>query len=375
MLSAVPSFLYNLNKKLSTLQFQSLSVAADNYKHLQGGTQDNGTFETYGSAVVWPQIIYGDGGQSGFNVLNSAFRFNSFSGAFHDVNFQNGDPTKWVIASGPIASTEPAAFYAPIIADPNSAAAGTIFQGSLSVWRTQDWAGNQAFLEANCPEFTTSGANPACGDFVRIGPTGATNLAASAADYRGTTRAGGTVGALARTISDTATLWVATTPGRVFISKNADTTNTSVTFTRLDSLAGNSPGRFISGIVVDPANSNHAWISYSSYSTLDPATPGHIFSVTYNQSAGTATWTSLDGSGATAFPDFPATGIAFDSVLGDIYASNDWGVLRLANGSTDWVVAGVGLPNVEVAGLTIVPSARKLYAATHGLSAWQLTLP
>ena len=97
--------------------------------------------------------------------------------------------------------------------------------------------------------------------------------------------------------------------------------------------------------------------------------------MTYNQSAGTATWTSLDGSGATAFPDFPATGIAFDSVLGDIYASNDWGVLRLANGSTDWVVAGVGLPNVEVAGLTIVPSARKLYAATHGLSAWQLTLP
>ena len=59
--------------------------------------------ETTGS-LVWPQIIYGDGGQSGFNVGNSAFRFNSFSGAFHDVNFQNGDPTKWVIASGPIAA-------------------------------------------------------------------------------------------------------------------------------------------------------------------------------------------------------------------------------------------------------------------------------
>ena len=167
LLSAVPTFLYNLNKGLSTLQFQSLSVAADNPKHLQGGTQDNGTFETTGSAVVWPQIMYGDGGQSGFNVGNSGLRFNSFTSNFHDVNFQNGDPVKWVIASGPIvASGESALFYAPIISDPVSA--GTIFQGSLSVWRTQDWAGNQAFLEANCPEFTTSGANPACGDFVPL---------------------------------------------------------------------------------------------------------------------------------------------------------------------------------------------------------------
>src|SRR5438034_1613922 len=116
LLSAVPTHLYSLNKGLSTLQFQSLSVAADNSKHLQGGTQDNGTFETTGSAVVWPQIIYGDGGQSGFNVGNSALRFNSFTSNFHDVNFQNGDPSKWVIASGPIASTEPggAQFYSPI---------------------------------------------------------------------------------------------------------------------------------------------------------------------------------------------------------------------------------------------------------------------
>jgi hypothetical protein len=30
---------------------------------------------------------------------------------------------------------------------------------------------------------------------------------------------------------------------------------------------------------------------------------------------------------------------------------------------------------VEVSGLTIVPGARKLYAATHGRSAWALTLP
>ena len=197
LLSAVPRHLHNLNKGLSTLQFQSLSVAADNPKHLQGGTQDNGTFETYGSAVVWPQIIYGDGGQSGFNATNSSMRFNSFFGQFHDANFQNADPSKWVIIGGPIAgSPEGSNFYAPIIADPNPASAGTIFQGSQSVWRTQDWGGDQAFLEANCPEFTTSGADPDCGNFVQIGPTGDTDLTVTT--NGGTTRAGGFVAAVER---------------------------------------------------------------------------------------------------------------------------------------------------------------------------------
>ena len=99
-----------------------------------------------------------------------------------------------------------------------------------------------------------------------------------------------------------------------------------------------------------------------------------MFSVTFNPAGPSATWTSLDGSGAGAFPDFPATGVADDST-GDLYVSNDFGVLMLPNGSSVWVPAGTGLPMVEVAGLTIVPSARKLYAATHGRSAWQLSLP
>ena len=366
LLSRVPTQLYSLNKQLSTLQFQSLSVAADNAKHLQGGTQDNGTFETTGSAVVWPQIIYGDGGQSGFNVGNSAFRFNSFFGQNHDANFQNGDPTKWVIISAPIASSsEGSNFYAPIVADPSPAAAGTIFEGSQSVWRTQDWGGNQAYLEANCPEFTTPGTQPGCGDFVQIGPAGATDLTA------GALRAGGFVAAVERTGSDTGTLWAATTRGRVFISKNADAAPSSVTFTRLDTLATNSPGRFVSSIYVDPANGNHAWVSYSGYNFNTPTQPGHVFDVTYNQGAGTATWTDLSYN----LGDLPATDLVRDDVTGDLYAGSDFGVMRLPSGTTSWVLGGTGIPNVEIAGLTIVPGARKLYAATHGRSAWQLTLP
>ena len=369
LLWRVPSYLFNLNKGLSTLQFQSLSVNAFNAKNLMGGTQDNGTFETTGSAVVWPQIIYGDGGQSGFSSGNGALRFNSFFGQNHDANFQNGDPTKWVIISAPIAgSPEGSNFYAPIIADPNPANAGTIFEGSQSVWRTQDWGGNQAYLEANCPEFTTPGTQPGCGDFVRIGPAGATDLTVAALG----TRAGGFVAAVERVKTDTGTLWVATTTGRVFISKNADAAAASVTFTRLDTLpsATTDPGRFVSSIYVDPANPNHAWISYSGYNFNTPAQPGHVFEVLYNGSTD-ATWTDISYN----VGDLPATDLVRDDKTGDLYAASDFGVMRLPFGTTTWVLAGTGLPNVEVAGLTIVPGSRVLYAATHGRSAWMLKLP
>jgi hypothetical protein len=58
---------------------------------------------------------------------------------------------------------------------------------------------------------------------------------------------------------------VATTTGRVFISKNGDAAAGSVTHTRLDTLpsATADPQRFFSSIYVDPSNPNHAWISYS----------------------------------------------------------------------------------------------------------------
>ena len=377
LLSRVPTFLYSLNKGLSTLQFQSLSVAPDNAKHLQGGTQDNGTFETYGSAVTWPQIIYGDGGQSGFSVTNSNLRFNTFSGQAHAANFRNGDPSFWCDISGPMFnSPEGAYFYPPIISDPNSANAQTIYEGSFSVWRTQDWGGSQAFLEANCNDFTLSTIPPTCGDFVPLGPAGATDLTDSFVANYGADRRGGAVAWIARAPSDTGTIWAGTGTGRVFVTKNGDAAAGSVTWTRIDSLpsATADPGRFITNIYVDPANPNHAWISYSGYNFNTPSQPGHVFEVTYTPGATPdATWTNLDG-GTGPMGDLPVTAIVRDK-NGDLYAGTDFGVLRLPTGTTAWVAAGTNLPNVEICGLTIVPSARVLYAATHGRSAWSLKLP
>jgi hypothetical protein len=368
LLGRVPNQLVNMNNGLSTLQFQSLSASAQRPQNLlQGGTQDNGTFQFNGSPNVWPQVIYGDGGLSGFNTGDDSLRFNTFTGQANDANFRNGDPTQWVIISAPILSSpEGSFFYPPIIADPHPAAAGSIFQGSFSVWRTQDWGGNQAYLEANCAEFTTSATQPGCGDFVPIGtPAPSTQLTSAAWGAR----SGGAVAWLTRTPQNTGGLWAATSTGRVFVTDNANDPAASVVWRRVDGTT-NDPNRAISAIAADPANAHHAWISYNGYNLNTPTRPGHVFEVTWS-GVGTATWVDRSYN----LPDFPITAVALDDVTGDVYAASDFGVMRLPFGSTTWVVAGDGLPMVEVAGLTIVPAERVLYAATHGRSAWALALP
>jgi hypothetical protein len=88
-------------------------------------------------------------------------------------------------------------------------------------------------------------------------------------------RAGGNVVAIARTATDTGTLWAATTTGRSSSRRTPTTRDASaVTFARIDGLATNDPGRFVSGIAIDPANPNRAYISYSGYNFNTPRRPG-----------------------------------------------------------------------------------------------------
>ncbi len=384
-----PTSLITINAGLSTLQFYNVVFNPNSPSQLMGGTQDNGTWLGPNNSSSWNETIYGDGGDAAFDGApggDANYALNEFYDQYTDGNFEGGDPTKWVILSGPFfASGEGSEFYKPQIGDP--ANAGTFFVGLQSVWRTQDYGGDKTTLEANCPEFTTSGDDPSCGDFVSLGdPTGAGGPD-SPGDLTstnfGSTLAGGLVAALGRAPSDSGTLWAATSTGRVFITSNADAANEGdVAWTRIDTTDPNAPGRFVTGITVDSNDPNRAWISYDGYNANTPTTPGHVFEVVYDPNNQTATWTNLDGNSSPqtdALGDLPVTGIARDPATGTLYAATDFEVLadrQLDNGtySGHWAPAGEGMPQVEVASISIDPSTHTLYAATHGRGIWELSL-
>jgi hypothetical protein len=228
------------------------------------------------------------------------------------VNFHGNDPKKWLDIYDVLqASDEQQSFYSPFTPDPT--VGGRAYTGLESVWRTDDHGGAEADLEQNgCNALNLDpDRENPCGDWVRVGA----NLTS-------------------------------------------------------DSFGPERSGDF-SGVAVDPFDPDHAWVTYSGYDAYTPDTPGHVFEVTYDPGRGVARFEDRSYD----LGDQPITDVAYNEPTGDLYASTDFGVLRLPRGSRSWVQAAPGLPPVAVYGLTLSGNGRVLLAATHGRGAYQLPLP
>ena len=373
-LSAIPTRIFTLNAGLATLQYQQVSISPANPTgDLMGGTQDNGTWAFSGSNSSWFESVGGDGGLSGTDVGNPSIRLHSFTGTASDTNFHGTATSGWDFSAGPMvfSPTEFGAFYSPFEMDPS--VSGTIYAGMQHVWRTQDSGGSQAYLDANCNEeaFNFNIPNSVavnCGDWAPLGGTKLGDHGDLTGSFYGADRQGFYVVDIARAASDVNVMWAATRTGRLFVSTNAQQPAGAVRYTRIDSAA--TPNRFISNIVVDPSNAYHAWISYSGYSAFTPATPGHVFEVTYDPASGSASFADLSNN----LSDQPITALARDHRTGNLYAATDFGVLELAAGTTTWREAAAGLPPVAVYSLALSTDGRVLYAGTHGRSIYRLSL-
>src|ERR687888_549505 len=405
LLSRIPVELNHIDKKLSsTLQFINVAINPARSCEVMGGTQDNGTWSNVDGCDrnTFSQVIYGDGGNAVYDGSEPTWRANEFTSGFGDVNFRNGDPERWVIATGNITATgEPFAFYYPQTGDPNPVP-GThpLYEGGIHVWRSwafgaghvsvpQQTTPDIAFYESHCQEFVVSGANPACGDFQPLGGGGANTAGDLTGTFYGADRRGGVISWIARDGADHGTMWAATGAGRIFVTHNADAVDpATVTWTRVDSsTSGNSPTRYPSGIYVDPSDPGHAWITYSGYNAVTPATPGHVFSVNQN---GTFTTLNVE-AGAQAFDtpfddgDLPVSDIVRDDATHTLYVGTDFGVLQGTNDGASWHTTK-GMPRYEIMHLEIQPSNRVptctsgghcrriLYAATHSQGIWRMNL-
>jgi hypothetical protein len=396
VLSRVPQTLNAINRGLRTIAAYTVDYSRNNPERVAFGAQDNGSMETIDDQNNWVQINIADGGPNRFDATGADrdFALTAFQSGSLMVRY---DPLKQVDAnwiadtladptSVPPYAREASAFIVPAETDPVTP--GWMWTGREHVFRSQNYGRNpilatKAAHRANCNiwfgTFSDLNGNgeydlpgDACDDWKPLGDPGPNGRLTSAI-YG--SRAGGFVSANQRAYADSRTLWAATATGRIFISKNADNPNPAlVTFTRLDSLDPAAPPRYPTSIFVDRLNPDHAWISYSGYTSKTPATPGHIFEVFYTPPASPnaspkATFVNRDGHKINGYGDIPANRI-IQTARGTLYVATDYGVVVNDGHSGVWRMAAAGLPNVDVADLVYVPERDALYAATHGQGVW-----
>jgi hypothetical protein len=347
-----------VNSGLQTLQFESVSTQGG---VLQGGTQDNGTWES-DLADGPAESVGGDGGNSYIDPANTDIRMHTYYNPQVDVNFRGPEPLGWDWIADPLlASHEASSFYIPMAGD--KTAPGTVYTGLQHVWRTTDNGGTQASLDQHCNEFTGD-FTVTCGDWQKLGGSALNGPGDLSGTAYGSDNAGAAnyVVAITHAQRRTNVMWAATRRGRVFVSTNANASDPSaVTFNRVDQTAvgGALPTRFVSGISLDPTNPYHAVVSYSGYTAY--AAGGHLYDVTYDPATEKVTATDISAD----LGDQPITAVVYDWRTGAIYAGTDWGVLVQPAGSNHWQTTP-GLPSVAVYGLTLDESGKRLYAATHG---------
>src|SRR5262249_57460852 len=101
LLSRVPTVLDHVDNNLSsTLQFINVAIRPDSNCEVTGGTQDNGTWTNTNYSSKGPdcnndqftQIIYGDGGNAGYDKANPNWRLHQFQTGFSTSNFDNTHP-------------------------------------------------------------------------------------------------------------------------------------------------------------------------------------------------------------------------------------------------------------------------------------------
>ena len=386
VLSRVPQRLTALNRGLRTLHFYQVEYDRKNPERLAGSTQDNGSWETLGDRDTWVNANIADGGHNAFDAVGGdpGFRLTGWQSGQLEVSFtpQNQEDTTWI-------SDTLIVFYggegSPFIAAANTdpIVVGRLWTAREHVFRANNHGLNPLFprpiVELHCnvwygngdldEDGTYEAATDICDDWKPLGDPGPNGRLTS--PVRGD-RSGGHVSIVERAWNDTSTVWSATSTGRVFISKNADDANpAAVVFTRLDSLATNDPPRYPTSLYVDPADANHAWITYSGYNSKTPATPGHVFELRFDPSSGGVTFTNLDGHKINGYGDIPANSVVV-SKGGTIYVGNDYGVVQKQKNSDVWHLPAAGLPNLNVTDLVYVPEKDSLYAATHGQGIWLL---
>lgn len=150
-------------------------------------------------------------------------------------------------------------------------------------------------------------------------------------------------------------VWAGSDRGEIFV-----TTNGGSSWLNRTSVPG-APGRAITDFAPSLTDANTVYMTVSGFYTE------HVFKSTDMG----ASWTSI-GNG---LPDIPFNAIALHPDDANIiYVGSDIGMFITVDGGVTWASYSNGLPRAAVVDLEVHRSSRKLRAATHGRSMWEIDL-
>lgn len=333
------------NDGVGTLQLYNLCLDPRDPTIVYGGSQDNGIMKRTSESLTWRGLIAGDGGACAVDAVDSQLVLVSGERASvwrSSSAFDKGNPGLVFDAGSGCAASTPgcgdrAAFIAPLVADP--ALAGVFYVGTNRLWKT-DGGGVKSSWKAVSADLTAGKGSVDC--------TGA----------KGFPDFDDVLSAIAVAPSASSTLYTGSQAGVVSASTDGGATWATISKAPL-------PGRWVSGLVVDPADSKVVWVSYSGFDSATPDAPGHVF----RSADGGATWEMRDIG-----VDTPVDSLAGHAVASDLlYAGTDHGTLVTTDGGKSWAKLGTGLPAVAVYSLAHHLKGQKLVAATHGRSAWEIS--
>jgi len=123
------------------------------------------------------------------------------------------------------------------------------------------------------------------------------------------------------------------------------------------------PSRWVTRVVVDPANAAVAYVAFSGFRNAD-ASPYVLKTMD-----GGVSWADITGN----LPQAPVNALALTGT--GLVASTDMGVFLTTNGGATWLRLGRGLPRTPVMDIRYHPSTNRIYAATFGRGMWRVDLP
>ncbi len=278
----------------------------------------------------------GTSGASGTGVnIDPALAFAHATGT---TVWKNGVPSTQSLGFGSRGTGLRCTTDAPLVQDPSSSA--TLYLGCNNLSRSTNRGANWTTI---APVDALTGPAPA--------DDGPNNNPLYAGQFP-------TISTVAPSKSDPNTIYVGTDNGRLW-----KTTDLGGTWQEFPNPFAPDPPRWITSVIVDPLDSNHAFASYGGFRE------GYTSANVYETTDGT-TWRNVSGN----LPNAPVNFLAYDRGNDTLYAATDFGVFFTQSGDKKWTKLGANLPNTATEDLKVQAESGKLYVATFGRGTWRIPL-